>query len=118
VLDVSEVIVLLGDALEQFTNTARHTKRRATPAQTWTTPLEATSVNAVRTVLETAWKWDGIRWQPDRGCDGSGFGSLLALGVQDLRHYCRAAGFTVSAHRPPVGSSSLEGPVAEVSYVT
>jgi hypothetical protein len=72
-LDSKQVTDVLGTALAQFMNAVKHAKKRATPAQEWTTTIEATVAPAVRAVLEAAWKWDGIGGQPDRGQDGPGF---------------------------------------------
>jgi len=59
-LELREVKEVLGTALQQFVSAAKHAKKRATPAQAWATALEATVAPTVRSVLEAAWKWEGL----------------------------------------------------------
>ncbi len=76
-LELRQVTETLETALQQFMSAVKHAEKRATPAQAWSTELEATVAPTVRTVLEEAWKWDGVGGQPDRGQDGTDYEALF-----------------------------------------
>ena len=76
-LSAPQIVDVLGTALGQFVQAAKHAKKRATPVQAWATAVEATAAPAARAVLEAAWKWDGVGGQPVRGTDGPGFDALF-----------------------------------------